>query len=137
MVFETLKKLSLNELITTLHDLITSFSKGLDSLIQKNSELSINDIDELRNHIQARLEKGEERAENEKLQKLITLFKEDKRAFGLIRKDVDEWLEFLEAVELHIDKDRKYVGESEQKDLDSLKADLTHLQKALRRDEQL
>lgn len=128
MILEQLKKLSLNELITALQDQIVSFSRGIDKLIDKNKEFNTNEIDQLRDHIKSRLEAGPESAENERLLKLINLFSDDKQALNLMRKDVDEWLEFLDAVDGHIGSDSKSV-ETEQ-----LRKDLTKLRLELRKE---
>lgn len=125
MILEQLKKLSLNELIAALQDQIVSFSRGLDRLIDKNREFNTDGIDKLRDHIKGRLKAGTERAENERLLKLVNLFSEDKKSLDLIRKDVDEWLEFLDAVDYHIGGDSRSI-ETEQlrKDLARLRAEL-------------
>lgn len=132
MALNTLKKLSLNELITSLHDLISSFSRGLGKIIQKNEELQTKDLDELREHIQARLNAGEEKVDNEKLLKLIDLLKDDKNAFGLMSKDVSEWLEFLDAIEEHIREGVMGLGVGEQEKLQELKENLFELKEMLR-----
>lgn len=129
MILEQLKKLSLNELIAALQEQIVSFSRGLDKLIDKNKEFSTKEIDQLRDHIKSRLEAGIEKTENEELLKLVNLFGDDKRALGLMRKDVDEWLEFLEAVEAHINSGSK-SAETEQ-----LRRDLAKLRMELRNGE--
>ena len=129
MILEQLKKLSLNELIAALQDQIVSFSRGIDRLIDKNSEFNTTEIDQLRDHIKNRLEAGEERAENERLLKLVNLFSDDKKALSLIREDVDEWLEFLDAVDDHIGGDSKAV------DTEQLRKDLTKLRMELRKEE--
>jgi predicted ribosome quality control (RQC) complex YloA/Tae2 family protein len=126
MVLEQLKKLSLNELIGMLQDRIASFSRGIDKLIDKNREFNTNEIDQLRDHIKSRLQSSSERAENEKLLKLVNLFSDDKKALELIRKDVDEWLEFLDAIDEHIGADSKSL-ESEK-----LRHDITKLRNELR-----
>jgi hypothetical protein len=132
MVLEAIKKLSLNELIATLHDLVASFSRGLDKLVTRNNELSIDEIDALRDHVKERLQKGEETAENEKLLKLITLLKEDKKAFRLIQDDVKEWIEFLDAIKAHVDRAGKGATEGEKADIKALEKDLSNLQTMLR-----
>ena len=132
MALNTLKKLSLNELITSLHDLISSFSRGLGKIIQKNEELQTKDLDELREHIQARLNAGEEKVDNEKLLKLIDLLKDDKNAFDLMSKDVSVWLEFLDAIEEHIGEGVMGLGAGEQEKLQELKENLFELKEMLR-----
>ena len=129
MILEQLKKLSLNELIAALQDQIVSFSRGIDRLIDKNNELNTAEIDQLRDYIKSRLEAGKERAENERLLKLVNLFSDDKKALGLIREDVDEWLEFLHAVDEHIG------GDSRSVDTEQLRKDLNKLRMELRREE--
>ncbi len=126
MVLEQLKMLSLNELIGMLSDQIASFSRGIDRLIEKNKALGANDLDELRDHITARLKSGTERAENERLLKLVDLFSADKKAIDLIRKDVDEWLDFLDAIDQHI-------GESGSVETEKLRKDLTKLRDEFKR----
>ena len=132
MALNTLKKLSLNELITSLHDLISSFSRGLGKIIQRNGELQNKDLDELREHIRARLDAGEEKADNEKLLKLIDMLKDDKNAFDLMSKDVSEWLEFLDAIEEHVGEGVMGLGVGEQKKLQELKEGLFELKEMLR-----
>lgn len=129
MTLEQLRKLSLNELVGLLGEQIASFSRGIDKLIDKNKEFNTNDIDQLRDHIKNRLESGTERAENEKLLKLVNLFSDDKKALSLIREDVDEWLEFLDAIDEHVGVDSKSI------DTEKLREDLTKLRIELRKDE--
>ena len=125
MILEQLKKLSLNELIAALQDQIVSFSRGLDRLVDKNRGIDTNEIDQLRDHIKARLQAGTERAENERMLKLVNLFSEDKKALDLIRKDVDEWLEFLDAINSHVGGDSNPVeAERLRKDLNKLRIEL-------------
>ena len=125
MILEQLKKLSLNELIAALQDQIVSFSRGLDRLVDKNRGIDTNEIDQLRDHITARLQAGTERAENERMLKLVNLFSEDKKALDLIRKDVDEWLEFLDAINSHVGGDSNPVeAERLRKDLNKLRIEL-------------
>ena len=128
MILEQLKKLSLNELIAALQDQIVSFSRGLDRLVDKNRGIDTNEIDQLRDHIKARLQAGTERAENERMLKLVNLFSEDKKALDLIRKDVDEWLEFLDAMNSHVG------GDSNPVDAERLRKDLNKLRIELRKD---
>lgn len=129
MILEQLRKLSLNELISVLQDQIVSFSRGIDRLIDKNDEFDTTEIDRLRDHIKARIETGKERAENERLLKLVNLFSDDKKALGLIREDVDEWLEFLDVLDKHIS------GSSKSLQNERLRKDLTKLRAELRREE--
>ena len=126
--------LSLNELVTVLHNLVMSFSRGIEKLIQNNDELSVDEIDQLRDHIKGRLAKGEESVENEKLLKLINLFKNDKRAFELMQKDVDEWLRFLDAIKDHVSKNPKGIDTETKEEFNKLREDILHLHNSLRKD---
>lgn len=137
-VTEGLKKLSLNELISRLHASIKSFGSNIDRLTQKNRELTLVDIIELRNHVRKKLESQTETAENKRLLKLIGLFKEDKNALELARIDLDEWLDFLDAIKEHLEQNAKTLGAEEKKelmDIEKLKSDITKLQVILRKSE--
>lgn len=137
MVIEGLKKLSLNELLSRLHESISGFSRNISKLTEKNRELTLVDIIEMRNHVKKKLESGDEIAENQRLMKLIGLFKEDKNALELARIDVDEWVDFLDAIKFHLEQDRGALSSEERKelkDVEKLKADITKLQAMLRKE---
>ena len=136
MPLESLKKLSLNELITRLHESIGSFSRNISKLTERNRELTLVDIIELRNHVKKKLEAHEESAENERLLKLIELFKDDKNALELARIDVDEWIDFLDAIKFHLEQSKGALSKEEQeeiRDIEKLREDITRLQAVLRK----
>jgi cobalamin-dependent methionine synthase I len=131
MVFENIKNLSLDELIAMLHSSIVSFGRGVDDLNKSNNEIALDEINELREHVRRRFGDTEERADIERLSKLVRLFKEDRRALELVREDVDSWLELLDAIKLHIGSGEK--SKEERKDVERLTKELTALQASLRR----
>ena len=133
MVMETLKRLSLGELVTKLHESIVSVAKSIAKLSERNREISLSDIVELRNHIKERLQLNEETVENQKLLKLIELFKEDKNALELVKIDLEEWVDFLEAIKFHLEERGEGLDKEEAKELNKLKKDITSLQNVLRR----
>lgn len=125
MVLEQLGGLSLNDLILSLQEHIISFSRGIDALIGKNKALSTADIQEIRNHLKERLDKGAERAENEKLLKLVNLFSDDKKALDLIRTDIDDWIAFLDSIDSHIKLGRNSIeAEKLRREMSKLRQEL-------------
>ena len=132
MVIEGLKKLSLNELFSRLHDSITALAKNVGSLTEKNRQMSLIDIIELRNHIRSKIEAHQDTIENEKILRLVELFKEDKNALELVKTDLAEWLSFLEAIKFHLEH-TKDLGEEEGRELDRIKKEITQLQTVLRK----
>ena len=137
MVIEGLKKLSLNELLSRLHESISGFSRNISKLTERNRELTLVDIIELRNHVKKKLEAHEESAENGRLLKLIELFKDDKNALELARIDVDEWIDFLDAIKFHLEQSKGSLSKEEVeeiKDIEKLREDITKLQVILRRE---
>lgn len=135
MVFEELKKLSLNELISRLHSSITSFVKGVDELQDRNREMSLIDIMEIRDHVRKKIENGEEPVENERLLKLIGLFKENKNSVELFKVDAEEWIGLLEAIETHLEQKGGDLTPKEAVELAGMKKDIYTLRAALRKTE--
>lgn len=137
MVIEGLKKLSVNELLSRLHESISGFSRNVSKLTEKNREITLVDIIELRNRIKKKLESQTEIAENEKLLKLVELFKEDKNALELARINLDEWIDFLDAIKFHLEQNKSELSGEEKKelkDIEKLKQDITKLQAILRKE---
>jgi len=135
MVIENLKKLSLNDLLSRLHESISSFSRNINKLTEKNRELTLVDIIELRNHTKRKLEAHEDTLENKMILKLIELFKEDKNALELARIDVDEWIDFLDAIKAHLEESKGELSAEERKelkDVEKLRQDITKLQSLMR-----
>ncbi|MCL5430287.1 MAG: hypothetical protein M1504_02305 [Candidatus Marsarchaeota archaeon] len=127
-----IKKLSLGELVSRLYNSIKSLSGDIGKLVGRNREMSLVELAELRKQIKERLDKGIERTENERLIKLIDLFREDKNAIELIKIEMDEWLSFLDAMKDHLDDVRKGATDEELKEIGKMKSDITRLQNILR-----
>lgn len=94
-----LKESSLDSLFGKLHGLMVNLVRDVDSVIEDNKEMSMDSIRGLRDHINYKLSKKEEIADNEKLLKLLNLFSEDKAVIEIIREDSEEWVKLLEAIE--------------------------------------
>jgi hypothetical protein len=92
----------LDSLFTRLHQLMSNLVGDIDGVLEDNKEVSINDIKALRDHINYKLGKKEEVADNQKILRLLNLFSEDKAVIEIIREDAEEWLELLEAIESNI-----------------------------------
>lgn len=133
MVIEGLRKLQLGELFARLRDSIIAAAKNMEKLTERNREVSLVDIVELRNHIKERLQRNEEIAENTKLLRLIELFKEDKNALELLKIDLDEWLDFLDAIKYNLDSEGKSLDKAEVKELQKIKTEIASLQTVLRK----
>lgn len=132
-MLESLKNLSINDLMGRLHRSISAASENVGRLTEKNREIPLAEIIELRNHIRHRLGEGEERLENQKLLKLVELFKEDKNALELIKIDLDEWVEFLDALKENLDRGLGSLSKDEVKEIDKLRSDITRIQAMLRK----
>jgi len=111
-----IKDLSLDGLFGRLHQLMVNLVGDIDSVIQDNKEMSMDEIRNLRTHINYKLGKKEEMYDNQKLLKLLNLFSEDKAVLEIIREDAEEWLELLEAIESNIvgDGSRKLTQREER-----------------------
>lgn len=93
-----LKNLSLESLFERLHGLMVNLVKDVDSIIEDNSEISINTIRQLRDHINYKLGRKEEIHDNENILKVLNLFAEDRAVLEIIREDSEEWIELLDAI---------------------------------------
>ncbi len=103
---DLLSGLSINELLSKLHDAIKEFAETIDSLIEHNKSINYKEINELRNMIKSRIKNGENIDDNTKILKILELFSANKSVMELVREDVDEWIEFIDAIEEGI-KNRK------------------------------
>jgi hypothetical protein len=97
-MLENLGKLSINKLVNMLHEAISRVVRDLDKIVEENKALNMTEINTLREHIEERLNKGEDVKENEELIKLIDLFLTDKYVLEFIRGDSEEWLSFVTAI---------------------------------------
>ena len=80
------EKLSLGSLFTMLRSALITFTRNLDDLIKENKKISIDDINELRKHIQQKLENNEDIDDNKKLRELLELFATDKAVLKVIKE---------------------------------------------------
>lgn len=133
MVVEGLRNLQLGELFARLRDSIVVVAKNITKLTERNREVSLVDIVELRNHIKERLKDNEDIADNTKLLNLIELFKENKNAMELLKIDLDEWLDFLDAIKYNLDRGGRGLDRGMGQELQKIKTEITALQRNLRR----
>ncbi len=134
MPFEGLKRLSLNELITLLHNSLSNLSKGVEALANSNKQVADEDIAELRDHITSKLQKHSDVFDNARLLKILDLFKEDKKALDVMKDDVEEWIAFLDAIRYNVEKMEKDAGIVELRELDDIKDKIDKLKEALRKE---
>lgn len=118
---DSVKGMSLGELVSRLHSTIKQFIGDLDIMVAKNSEVSNDEIHELRARITERLREGKDTVENERLLKLLNLLLTDKTVIELMREDTDEWMDFLEAISKHIDSGAYKATENEKRELSEMK----------------
>jgi ElaB/YqjD/DUF883 family membrane-anchored ribosome-binding protein len=102
MIMKDLKELSLDGLFERLHQLMANLVSDIESVIQDNKEVSMDEVRDLRSHINYKLGRKEEVYDNQKLLKLLNLFSEDRAVLEIIKEDSEEWLELLEAIESNI-----------------------------------
>jgi len=110
--------LSLDSLFGRLHSLMLNLVGDIDSVIEDNKEVGIEEVRTLRDHINYKLGRKEEVYDNQKLLKLLNLFSEDKAVIEIIREDAGEWLELLSAIEESIKGDgSKRLSASEKEEV--------------------
>jgi len=115
------EELSLNELILRLHKLITEFTETLDTLIDHNKTINYKEINELRTLIKTRIRRGEDIEDNKKLLNLLELFSSNKSILELIREDVDEWIDFIEAIDKLVNDKKLILNKEEIEDIEKIK----------------
>ncbi|MCL4383075.1 MAG: hypothetical protein M1168_00785 [Candidatus Marsarchaeota archaeon] len=115
------EELSLNELILRLHKLITEFTETLDTLIDHNKTINYKEINELRTLIKTRIRRGEDIEDNKKLLNLLELFSSNKSILELIREDVDEWIDFIEAIDKLVNDKKLNANKEEIEDIEKIK----------------
>ncbi len=126
-----IKDLSLDSLFSRLHQLMVNLVSDIDSVIQDNKELSMDEIRNLRTHINYKLGKKEEMHDNQELLKVLNLFSEDRAVLEIIREDAEEWLELLNAIESNITGDgSKKLTPSQRKEVKQI-GELTQQIKSL------
>ncbi len=125
-----IKIMSLNELFSKLHYALLSFSDAIGGTIKINDAISRKEIKDLRDGIIAKLNKGQDVAENEKILKVLNLFVEDKETLSMVKADTEEWLLFLGEIEKHLTSKGEKATDKEIEELENLK-ELTSAIKSL------
>jgi len=113
------EKLGLGSLFARLRAALITFTRSLDEIIDENKKISMDDINELRKHIQHKLENNEDIEDNKKLRELLELFATDKAVFEVIRKDASSWLGMLDAIIINL-SNKKELTDEERKELSEL-----------------
>jgi hypothetical protein len=96
---EDIRELSVNDLIKRLHDSISGFISGMESVIGMNKEEPPSEISELRSHLVERLKGGEEVTDNKRIIGLLDLLSKDQAVLELVKDDAKDWLEIIETIE--------------------------------------
>ncbi|MGD0729507.1 MAG: hypothetical protein ABR981_05515 [Candidatus Micrarchaeaceae archaeon] len=125
--------LSLDGLFGKLHSLMVNLVRDVDSVIEDNESVSMNDVRELRQNISSRLTKKEEIKDNEKILKLLNLFSEDKAVLEIIREDAEEWVELLEAIEESI-TERGNLTSKEKNEIEEINRLTGQIKNLIRKD---
>ena len=99
-----LSRFSISKLVDMLHEAISKVAMDLDKIVENNNEVSLSEIESLREHIEERLKKGENVNENETILKLIDLFLTDKYVLEFIKGDSNEWLSFITTIKEAMEK---------------------------------
>lgn len=130
-----IKNLGLDSLFTKLHGLMVNLVRDVDSVIEDNREISMDNIRDLRDHINYKLSRKEEIHDNEKLLKLLNLFSEDKAVLEIIREDAEEWVELLEAIESSIEERGPNLTKQEQNQIKEINRLTTEIKGLIRKNE--
>ncbi len=117
MIMKDIKGLSLDSLFGRLHQLMVNLVSDMESVIQDNREVNMDEIKELRTHINYKLGKKEEVYDNQKLLKLLNLFSEDKAVLEIVREDAEEWVELLDAIEANMTGGGRKLTQSEKREV--------------------
>ncbi|MCL5412490.1 MAG: hypothetical protein M1474_02520 [Candidatus Marsarchaeota archaeon] len=132
MLAEQLKRLTLNELLGRLSSSLRGFAAELASAVDRNRGISMDDLAHLRDHITRKLSEGVETAENRKLLSVLDLVATDKAVVEAIKKNADDWLAFLDAIEDNI-RGRESLSESERLDLERIERLTAEIRRLLRK----
>jgi len=127
------EKLGLGSLFARLRAALITFTRSLDEIIDENKKISMDDINELRKHIQHKLENNEDIEDNKKLRELLELFATDKAVFEVIRKDATSWLSLLDAIIVNL-SNKKELTDEERKELSELIGMANQLSALLRKE---
>ena len=127
------EKLGLGSLFARLRAALITFTRNLDELIDENKKISMDDINELRKHIQRKLENNEDIEDNKKLRELLELFATDKAVFEVIRKDAPSWISLLDSIIANL-SNKKEITDEERKELGELIGMANQLSELLRKE---
>lgn len=133
MAEASLSKLSMGILLSRLHASILEFLGRLDRTIEVNASIGQGEISELRNHITARLNRGEEAVENKKLLAVLNLLAMNEGAVEYIKVEAEEWLAFVDAIEKRITEGGEEASEEERKELEEIGNALETIKAGLRK----
>jgi len=128
------EKLTLGSLFTMLRSALVTFTRNLDDLIEENKKISLNDINELRKHIQQKLENNEDIDDNKKLRELLELFATDKAVLKVIKDDVNSWISMFDAIIANLSKKQNLTDE-DREELSELIRMTTQLTEYLRKED--
>jgi len=101
-ITDGLTNLTLDDLLGKLHSALVNFVRDVEEMVEENKVLSVEDIRELRHHIQQRLDNREEITDNQKLLTMLDLFVTDSAVMEIIREDAEDWIKLLEDIEDNI-----------------------------------
>jgi len=127
------EKLGLGSLFAKLRAALITFTRSLDEIIDENKKISMDDINELRKHIQHKLENNEDIEDNKKLKELLELFATDKAVFEVMRKDASSWISLLDSIIANLSS-KKDLTDEERKELTELISMANQLSKLLRKE---
>lgn len=129
-----LKLMSLKELFSKLHNDIKVFLTDTKNAIERNNEVSFEDIKRVREHITERLNNGESVEDNEEILKVLNLFTMDKAFLQITSEETEGWMEFLNAIEESIkDLDKRATTSEERHDLEDINEALAKAKQLLRK----
>lgn len=129
-----LKIFSLKELFTKLHDNMKTFIADTKNALDRNNDVSFEDIKRMREHITQRLNHGENIEDNEALLKVLNLFTMDKAFLNVTKEESEEWLDFIEAIEASVKDFDKYAATSEERhDIEEINKVLSEAKSLLRK----
>ena len=127
------KLMSVNELISRLHDAIESFLTGIEDIIDLNLKSGgKEEISTLKAHLTEKLKRGEEVTDNKKLIDLLNLLSKDQTVLAIIKEDAEEWAEMLDAIQGQISS-RKPITEEERRDIQKITAMATEITSLIRK----
>ncbi len=132
-VLDGIKSITLSNLFGSLHEAMLNFVKSLDSLINENKDISLDDIKTLREHIKERLQGSEGITDKQKLLKLLDLFSTDRAVVELMKEEAEEWLEMLEAIEDNIANHGGEETEQEKEEIEKIHRLTSEIKAVLRR----